>query len=154
MFPIQLTAWREAKGITQEALAQMTGISRPNLSAMERNRRDVTLSTLKKIAQALEIKSGQLLDEAPRVIGSLDRHDVDAVARAVVNGKRVLSPPLNKMADDMASLVINLLEGHKTPGFKQVRRLSRHDPQRRLIKQALYGVETVQRVLKRIPKYF
>lgn len=89
----------------------------------------------------------------PRIIGSLDRHAMDAVAQAVVNGERVLSPSLNKLANDMASLVINLLEAHKLPGFKQVRRLSRHDPQRHLRKQALYGHKTVQRILKRISKH-
>jgi len=43
---------RESRGISQDELACVTGISQPNLSAYERNRRVPTADTLNKIVVA------------------------------------------------------------------------------------------------------
>ncbi|MCB1215585.1 MAG: helix-turn-helix transcriptional regulator [Deltaproteobacteria bacterium] len=42
----QIRAWRNFRCLSQEELAKMTGLPRPNLSALEQSRHDCTLSTL------------------------------------------------------------------------------------------------------------
>jgi transcriptional regulator with XRE-family HTH domain len=53
---------REQRGMTQEELAAKAGISRPYLARLETARQDPTLSTLEKLAKALRVKVGRLLE--------------------------------------------------------------------------------------------
>ena len=53
---------REQRGLTQEQLAEKAGISRPYLARLETARQDPTLSTLEKLAKALRVKVGRLLE--------------------------------------------------------------------------------------------
>ncbi len=149
----QFQAWREAKGVTQNQIASLTGISRPNISAFERGHRDITLTTLGKLALALGVSPGQLLDQSPQLFTQLNRYEIDEIAEAVVTGKRGVSIEKDRLADDVASLVINLLEAHQALGLKRVRRLSRKDSHRALVKKFLYDETTLKRIMERIPKY-
>ncbi|MCZ2103752.1 MAG: helix-turn-helix transcriptional regulator [Burkholderiales bacterium] len=46
-------AWREYRGISQDALAQSSGLSKPFVSQIESGKRAGTTATLKKLAAAL-----------------------------------------------------------------------------------------------------
>ena len=46
-------AWREHRGLSQEALAEAAGLSKPFVSQIEGGKRSGTAATLKKIAAAL-----------------------------------------------------------------------------------------------------
>lgn len=54
--------WRLSKGLSQEALAAKAGIPRPNLSAIEKGGRNITVATLRALSFALGIKPGLLVD--------------------------------------------------------------------------------------------
>lgn len=54
---------RKKKGLTLEKLAYEMGISKGNLSDIENGKRDPRYSTLKAIADGLEISLSQLLKE-------------------------------------------------------------------------------------------
>ena len=47
-----IRALRRSRGLTQEALAEVVGISQPNLSAYEQDRRVPTLDTLNRLVVA------------------------------------------------------------------------------------------------------
>ncbi len=51
---------RKHRGLTQAALANASGISRPYLTEIETGKKDGSLRALKAIAEALEVKSGVL----------------------------------------------------------------------------------------------
>jgi ribosome-binding protein aMBF1 (putative translation factor) len=53
---------REAKGLRQQDLAEITGIARPNIARLESGRRMPKIGTLKKIAQALHIRIEELME--------------------------------------------------------------------------------------------
>ena len=57
-----LFLWRLDRHLSQAALAQRAGIPRPNLSLMERGKREVTLGTLRALAVALDVRPGILAD--------------------------------------------------------------------------------------------
>jgi transcriptional regulator with XRE-family HTH domain len=61
---------RRAKGLSQEALADVCGLHRTYVGSVERGERNVTLSTLEVFAQALRVSVIDLLtkgtDEARR----------------------------------------------------------------------------------------
>src|SRR5262245_16221830 len=53
---------RRARGLTRYALGKLTGISRAHLGSIERGQADPTVGTLTKIAKALGVKPGALLE--------------------------------------------------------------------------------------------
>lgn len=53
---------REQKGWTQEALAKRAGLSWGYIARLEIARHDPSLSTLVKLAEALKVTVGELLD--------------------------------------------------------------------------------------------
>ncbi|AOZ00305.1 transcriptional regulator [Cupriavidus sp. USMAHM13] len=59
-----IKAWREHRGITQEALASAAGISKPYLSQMENRKRDGSVDVLQKLATALEVQMDLLVEQA------------------------------------------------------------------------------------------
>ena len=88
-----VVAWRLARGMTQVALARAARVPRPNLSAIERGARDVTLRTLRAIALALDVRPGVLADglapQEPKVLG---RPEMERVARATTRGGATEAP--------------------------------------------------------------
>jgi len=68
-FAVTLRAKRKAKGLTQEALSEATGLHRTQISLLERALREPKLTTIVRLADGLEISPGELLqdlDESPR----------------------------------------------------------------------------------------
>jgi transcriptional regulator with XRE-family HTH domain len=59
---------RERKGISQEAFADMVGVHRTEVSAIERGKREPRLSTVLLIARGLDVEPHLLLEglSAPR----------------------------------------------------------------------------------------
>lgn len=46
---------RKGKGLSQEDLAEKSGLNRPYISAIEQGKRNVSLEVIEKLAEALEI---------------------------------------------------------------------------------------------------
>jgi transcriptional regulator with XRE-family HTH domain len=84
-------AWRVTRGLTQAELARRARVPRPNLSAIERGDREVTVRTLRSLALALDIRPGILVDgimpgaNAP----PLTRAALERIASAAVSGARL-----------------------------------------------------------------
>lgn len=53
--------FRKMRGMTQEDLAKAVGISRPQVSNIEANRSDTSVSTLLSFANALSVSAKDLL---------------------------------------------------------------------------------------------
>jgi len=58
---MRLKTLRERRGMTQEQLAEKSGVSRTYLARLETGRQDPTLSTLEKLATALKVDVAKLL---------------------------------------------------------------------------------------------
>ncbi len=61
LFGKRLRAFRTNKGLSQEALAATAGLDRTYVSSCERGERNLTLLTLVKLAEALEIDPAELV---------------------------------------------------------------------------------------------
>ncbi|MDQ1238691.1 MAG: hypothetical protein QG577_876 [Thermodesulfobacteriota bacterium] len=59
----QIRMFRKEKGISLTTLSRLTGIAASNLSSIELNKTSPTLSTLVKIADAFNMKVGELLND-------------------------------------------------------------------------------------------
>jgi len=58
----RLRQFRNERGLSQRSLAEKAGISREYLARLEAGRQDPTLSTLEKLARALGVKPGRLIE--------------------------------------------------------------------------------------------
>ena len=87
-------AWRLTRGMTQAELAASARIPRPNLSAIERGDREVTLKTLRALAVALNVRPGILADGVSPAEGArpLSRTRMERIARAAAHGIRLADP--------------------------------------------------------------
>ena len=87
-------AWRLARQMTQAQLAEAARVARPNLSAIERGARDVTLKTVRALALALGVRPGVLVDgiapgaDAP----AMGRATLERVARAATRNEALPDP--------------------------------------------------------------
>ena len=94
-----ITQQRIRKGLTQAQLAMRCIIPQPNLSNIEKGKQDLTVSTLFRIASALEVSPGELIREPlTKDSPELTRRNIEAIARAVVNPKARVSPPVKQIA--------------------------------------------------------
>lgn len=59
---------RTEKGISQESLAHIAGIERAHMGRIERGEHTLLLPQIIKIARALGVRSGELLDETEKMM--------------------------------------------------------------------------------------
>ena len=64
---------REDRGLKLHELARLSGLSAPALSLIETGQRDLRLSTLIRIAEALRVPVWRLVEDGPRKGASPDR---------------------------------------------------------------------------------
>jgi transcriptional regulator with XRE-family HTH domain len=58
----RIKEWRAKRGLSQRALGDESGVSREYIARIELGQHDPTVSTLVKLAKALGVKPGRLLD--------------------------------------------------------------------------------------------
>ena len=58
----RIKEWRAKRGLSQRDLADVSGVSREYIARIELGQHDPTLSTLEKLAKALGVKVGRLLE--------------------------------------------------------------------------------------------
>ena len=61
-----IRAARQAKGLSQEALAEIAGIDRSYMGGIERGEHNLAIMNLLKIADALGVKASLLLNSAEK----------------------------------------------------------------------------------------
>lgn len=60
-----LKAWREFRGLSQEALADKVGTTKAVISLLENEKRPLSSKWLRKLAEALDSQPGHILDHDP-----------------------------------------------------------------------------------------
>lgn len=61
-FGNRLKALRKEKGLSQEELALKSGLNRPYISGIEKGKRNVSLEVMEKLAEALGVGIGELIE--------------------------------------------------------------------------------------------
>ena len=100
--------WRLKRGLTQSELARRAGVPRPNLSAIERGQREVSLKTVRALALALSVLPGVLVDGiAPEEggAGELSREAMERIAAAVIRKSALADAKEQDLADQLKHLV-------------------------------------------------
>jgi len=63
--PNELRAWRDRRGLTQQALADAVGTTASVISLLEKGERQLTAKWLRRLSKALNTSPGYLLDTNP-----------------------------------------------------------------------------------------
>ncbi|WP_027216792.1 helix-turn-helix domain-containing protein [Butyrivibrio fibrisolvens] len=61
IFAVNVKSYRNEKGLSQEDLADLSGLHRTYISAIERERRNISIENIEKIACALNVPPHYLL---------------------------------------------------------------------------------------------
>jgi len=94
LLPARLKEARRAQGLSLDAVAKLSGVSRSMVSQIERGESSPTIATLWNLTRALQVDFAGLLDEdaGPR-IALLKTDDVPMISRGGGCKIRILSPP-------------------------------------------------------------
>lgn len=146
--------WRLNRGLTQEALARRARIPRPNLSAVERGRREVSLTTLRALAEGLGVRPGVLVDGvAPSDAASApkrwSREALERVAEAVVRNVKPRDPQEHALATTIQQVIRNRLDATRGRG-RPIRRDRRRTQGAWLQLETAYPREVIRSLLQRI----
>lgn len=148
-----LILWRIERGLSQADLARRAEIPRPNLSAIERGRRDLTLGTLVALARALEVRPGVLVDGIPPRAAEgkapLSREAMERVAESAARGGPVQSRREQALAEALRSLVWHRLPAKQRAG-RDARRGYRSAANAWLWLKSTYPPGVVKSLLQRV----
>lgn len=134
--------WRRYRRLTQQQLAEHAGLPRPNLCAIEQGHREVSLTTLRALALALQVPAGALVDGVTPAVAApsaqhLTRSVIERIAGAV-GAKR-------RLVDRAEQALVELLRAVLTP-----QRGRKHAAETAwLTLRAHYPRETLQTLLQR-----
>ena len=154
---LAIALWRENRGLTQAELARKAGMSRPNLSTIEQGGRDLTVGTLRRLAEALRVSSGKLVDGLPPQENSpktLSRKSLDRIARWIVAAKGPrpqLSEDEKKAALWIRSVAKRQLD-FSSGSRRSLAKTSREEGENLLKAKIYLGTEEVKNLLSRIHK--
>lgn len=89
---------RKRKGITQERLAELTGLSSAHISNIENAHTKVSLSSVVSIANALQISLDEIMcDSLEKSISTLVGGRADSLAELSIKEARILGETIDAM---------------------------------------------------------
>jgi transcriptional regulator with XRE-family HTH domain len=102
--------WRRHRGLTQQQLADRARLPRPNLCAIEQGRREVSLTTLRALALALEVPAGALVEGAAPPLAlppvrELSRAVLERVSRAAATERMPAHPAERRLVELLRAVV-------------------------------------------------
>ncbi len=151
-FGDNILLWRIHRSLSQEQLADLSGIPRPNLSDIEKGKRDVTLSTIRSLANALKVSPGKLVNGEPPKLENwkedFSRESMERIASAVAREK----PPKDPIEHQTYILLKEIL--HCSLQSARTRRKHLPLPTRKgdrawIYLRAMYAAETVNSLIIR-----
>ena len=151
-FGDNILLWRLHRSLSQERLAALADLPRPNLSDIEKGKRDVTLSTIRSLANALKVSPGTLVNAEPpkpeQWKKDLTRESMERIANSVARG----TYPGDSGERHIAALLKEVLHC----SLQSVQTLKRHLPlpgrksdRAWLLLRALYPAEILNSLIMR-----
>jgi len=110
-------SWRLARGMSQAELAKAARMSRPNLSGVERGNREVTLGTLRRLALALDVLPGVLVNGEPpaQMNEPLGRAALERIAHAAAHGTSTTNEQEQRLGVLLAEAASARIAGGEAP---------------------------------------
>jgi transcriptional regulator with XRE-family HTH domain len=148
----KLKALRLKHHLSQTQLGKLCCLPQSAISAVENQKRTITVRSLKRICDALNISLADFFTEDPSFI-NFDRHQLDKIALQVITGKRELSGIENELSNRIESILLTKLRA------LNVRRGLIHPNRRTLVGKRwrdlkqLYPQNLIMHILDRVDKH-
>ncbi len=151
----RLRAWREKRGMSQEALSEKADVSRDSISSYERGVREAHPGTAKKLARALGVDVKSLVD----------MEKVELVVRWAASDTGAMSEKLRFTGEvvDTYGEEMDVVELYECPGGYRVAvnyehpdfgPMTRLEPSyERFPGEAEYGLYTAEEVVEKYPQF-
>ena len=150
MIPLYIRDWRLRRSYSQQELARRSGVRQSVISIIEQGRRaDVRLSTLERLARALDVEPQALLSPPPPTM-ALGRAEREAIAQAIVHDAPLPLSQYEAMANDIANVVSCKLRAFHAPGIRRVQGRRWRVARRLADVRAKYGASLVREVLNSV----
>jgi predicted transcriptional regulator/DNA-binding XRE family transcriptional regulator len=146
---------RNAKGLTQMAMAEGLGISPSYLNLIERNQRPLTVQLILKLASIYKVEPEELQGEARGSIAGLREVFADPLLAAELPGEQELIE-MAEAAPNMAAGVIKLYRAYREQASRlsDLNDLMAHEGRAAAISAARMPLDEVRDVLERRPNHF
>ena len=130
---------RLERKMTQAQLAGQCGIPQPNLSNIEKGKKDLMVFTLIRIASALGVSPAQLLDEGTVEKHGLEltRENIELLAEVIVNPDRKATAEIREHAELFREI---FSETHSRKSAKQIQ-FAWSQLKNRFTSQEIRGIE-------------
>jgi transcriptional regulator with XRE-family HTH domain len=144
--------WRLHRSLSQEQLARLSNLPRPNVSDIEKGKRDITLSTIRSLANALDVSPGTLVNGEPPGRDNwkkdFSRKSMERIARSVVQGSSPEDPAEHQIYDLLKEILqcgLHSARNHHTKLPLPTRKSTRAW----LYLRALCSIETINSLVNR-----
>ncbi|MDQ6435146.1 XRE family transcriptional regulator [Mesorhizobium sp. LHD-90] len=146
---------RNAKGLTQTAMAEGLGISPSYLNLIERNQRPLTVQLILKLASVYKVDPDELQGEARGSISGLREVFADPLLAAELPGEQELVE-MAEAAPNMAAGVIKLYRAYREQASRlsDLNELMAHEGRAAAISGARMPLDEVRDALERRPNHF
>lgn len=118
---------RTLKGLSQENMAEMLGLSLPTYAEIERGKKDVTLSRLEKIAEKLGVTLNDIMNFNERVANFFDQCNTPQVNTGTNNHSQTFTNNYDarelQHQNEKLQLEIKLLQAEKEKAELEARYL-------------------------------
>ncbi len=144
--------WRVDRKLTQEELARRAGISRPNLSVIEQGGKDITVATLLRLAKALNVNPGVVVDGIlPHAVSGnrFSRESLDHISRWILGESVRLKTVEREFAELLKPLIerkIALSRGR----LSSFPRTARKEKRNWLLLRANYHADDLKNIITRV----
>ncbi|WP_442579040.1 helix-turn-helix domain-containing protein [Mesorhizobium sp. ASY16-5R] len=146
---------RNAKGLTQTAMAEGLGISPSYLNLIERNQRPLTVQLILKLATVYKVDPEELQGEARGSIAGLREVFADPLLAAELPGEQELVE-MAEAAPNMSAGVIKLYRAYREQAARlsDLNDLMAHEGRAGAISAARMPLDAVRDALERRPNHF
>lgn len=155
-FAQNLYLWRIFRGLSQQELAARSGIPRPNISAIESGKREVSLATLRLLASGLGTSPGVLVNGIAPVHFKRDilsRESLEKIAQASLDRNEAhLTPQQKEVSAGLSRIIRNRVNAGNSIYKDIIKGRQTHINDWLVLKTAL-GREALNSLLARIDKH-
>lgn len=148
--------WRIFRGLSQQELAERSGIPRPNISAIESGKREVSLATLRLLASSLKTTPGALVNGIAPIHFKgdiLSRESLEEIVQASLGrNKAHLRPQQKDISTSLSRIIRNRVNAANDIYKDIIKDRQTYINDWLLLKTAL-GPEVLNSLLARVDKY-
>lgn len=156
-FGDNLYLWRLFRNMSQKDLAIASGVPRPNISTIENSKREPSLSSIRRLARAIRVNAGDLINGVPpKYFGGdkpVSRISLERIVYLIIGEKSTgITSDERELGKTFSNIVKNKLNAVSRVYKRIPERDRSYENKNSLILKASFGSNMFNNILSRIDK--